>query len=262
MTGQVTGWYKAGGQHVGWLYYWLDQYYGGGVVAWYHPKTEEFYAVVGDKLVKTRPPWVKVPVKVADGPKVKEGPVDNFGVDVDKLRPVERPRYVVNGREVSREEALAAADGKLEDDSVKWRLTFIGPDQFRAQVYEAYSALPAGPFTQNVLLSGYQATDWQIKRFELDVSEKFKGSGKALIFQAPGGKVVHIQYDFKPADMVLLAANFDPNKVPDLRTPAKVDFAAIWKWVTEGRDFSWLPPWWAILLGGIGVFLFFRKRSN
>jgi hypothetical protein len=68
------------------------------------------------------------------------GVVANFGLDADRIAGA--PEYWLNGRAVSRQEALAAF-GPLTDDSSRLRLTVVGDEGSRKQVLADLDSHPA-----------------------------------------------------------------------------------------------------------------------
>jgi hypothetical protein len=68
------------------------------------------------------------------------GVIANFGLDADRIAGA--PEYWLNGRAVSRQEALAAF-GTLTDDSSRLRLTVVGDEGLRKQVLADLASHPA-----------------------------------------------------------------------------------------------------------------------
>lgn len=147
-----------------------------------------------------------------------EETVTNFGVDTGKLGGKDRERYSLNGRAVSREQAVGAVAGPLADDSGKLRLTVIGGEDVRRRVREDLEKAPElAEFKDRLLVQDYAPDHWAVAR------AGFVTGGKPTVYlQQPDGKVLHRQDDYSgPADLAAALRRADPNydtkKDPDLR---------------------------------------------
>jgi len=125
----------------------------------------------------------------------------NFGVK-DDMRGKE-PVYRINGRRVERREAFEslAKDGKLVDDSKKYRITLIGtPDDCK----RVRDQMKGTDLERDCLTQTYSPDHWAVK----DAGFKLTGS-PVVYMQAPDGKVLHRQDDAEGAIEALRKARPD-----------------------------------------------------
>ena len=143
----------------------------------------------------------------------------NFGVFTDQIKP---GRITLNGREVSRQDAYEAIEGKgLPDFTGKQRITVIGTQADRQRVL---ADLAKAPEASKTVVKDYAPDHWAVAQ------SGFKTSGSPTIYlQAADGKVLHRQDDYADGVKGIVKAlrradpAYDPAKDPDLRrdpTPA------------------------------------------
>ncbi len=162
----------------------------------------------------------------------------NFGIDLDKMHPREKPTYRdKHGAEISRQEAFAALKDIPNDGGKLW-LTVIGSEADRKKVTDD---LPAD-LKEKLRVNSYPPDHWA-------VADGFITTGKPTVYlQAPDGTNIHRQDDYGGiADFEAIrkgVANYDAKKDPDLRKPAAAPGS------------SAVP---LLILGGI-AFLVLRKR--
>lgn len=104
--------------------------------------------------------------------------------------------YYVNGRKVSRRQAIEAIEAEsLTDDSNLRRVTVIGPDADRKQVIDALNTAPElQPFKGQLVVQSYAPDHWAI------VDSNFKRDGKPTVYiQSRTGKVLHRQDEWRGA---------------------------------------------------------------
>jgi hypothetical protein len=135
------------------------------------------------------------------------------GVQWDKIS--DKPKYTVNGQEVSKGQVEGLITGALADDSGKLRVTVTSPDAAKRK--QVVSDLKKMPEADSFAIRDYDAKSWEM-------NAGFKTDGAPTIYcQAPTGKVLHRQDDYQGgADATITAlrkakAGYDPKKDPDLR---------------------------------------------
>ncbi|HLW66153.1 MAG TPA: hypothetical protein VKS79_12650 [Gemmataceae bacterium] len=181
--------------------------------------------------------------------------VANFGIMQTKLNG-SASHHSINGRSVTEEDALAALQGKLTDDSQKLRLTIIGPDDKRRAVLADWNANPSlRALKDKVLVQGYDPGHWAV------ANSGFRTSGQPTIYlQAPDGKVLHRQDEYRGPDKLAEAIrkadpNYQPNNDPDLNKnnppPASPSF-----------DLSRVPGWCCAAGAAGAAFLILRRRKR
>jgi hypothetical protein len=162
------------------------------------------------------PPW---------GRRMKAEPRDgfNFGNDYKKnAKPAgdEKPKYRIQGKPVSREEAVETIQtGKIPDDSGKLRVTVIGAQTERDRVSGDLMTSPSfKDLRADLVCKFYPANAWE-------VSKGFFTAGHPTIYgQYPDGKVFHRQDDYEGGAEALADAirqadpNYDPAKDTDARS--------------------------------------------
>lgn len=154
---------------------------------------------------------------------------NNFGMLYTGPAP-QGSRYRLNGREVSREEAVAALEGRpptyqgpqsFPDDSAKLCLTVIGPKAERDRVLADLDSSPALAWAKGrYKVQGYDPDNWAVARY------RFVTSGRPTIYlQEPGGRDL-LRVDAYPGPAELSAKlqeaeklrspdpNYDPAKDP------------------------------------------------
>jgi len=272
-----TGWHKSE-RYPSWWYYREN----GFIKYGWEPATDDFrvyYPATNVWTYRMVPPWganAELRAKADAATALAVKPVPNFGVDVDKLKvkPTEPPvknfgvaleklvpdeagtaRYILNGRPVPREIAMAALTGDLTDDTQKLRLTIIGAEPERKTVLRDLSTHPAlMPYRLHLLVQDYPADHWAVK------TGGFYADGKPTIYlQAPTGMVLHRQVDYLDGAEGLAVAirkadpSYDPKKDPDTRKPG----------ILSGLGID-LDTRTLVLLAAaaVGLFLFFRSPSS
>lgn len=205
--------------------------------------------------------------------------VQNFGVEVGKL--ATRPRWTLNGREVSRAQAFEAvsASDKIPDDAGRVRLTVIGGKADREQVVKDLATHPAlAPFKDKLSVQAYDPADPMIEGL------KFPTAGLTLLVQRPDGTVIGRNHSGKYAGAEELAlalpgamrradSDYDPAKDPDLKKPEPppppppAPAPAPTPSPTPASPWVWLglvPPqaWLLAGLGGLLFILTLTRRSS
>jgi len=205
------------------------------------------------------------PEGCSDGCKIEytdedhEGPqVMNFGVQLGKLKA--EPKYRLNGKEISREQAIAAVAGdQIPDDVGLVRLTLIGSKEDRQRVladldsHPGLKALKAG-----LLVQSYDADDPRVSK------RGFVTTGKPSIYlSAPDGKVLarNLDGEYQGPDALAYAVGevignpYSPDAdkpLPKKPEPAPI---AIPKTLSD-------VPTWAWIAGAAAVFLFLQRKSG
>ena len=181
--------------------------------------------------------------------------VPNFGIMQAKLNG-STSHHSINGRSVSEEDAFAALQGKLTDDSQKLRLTIIGPEDKRRAVL-ADLAINAGLalLKDKVLVQSYDPSHWAV------ANAGFHTTGQPTIYlQAPDGKVLHRQDEYRGPDKLAEAIRkSDPNYQPDIDPDLnKINPPS----ASPSFDLSHIPGWCCgACAAGIG-FLILRRRKR
>lgn len=138
----------------------------------------------------------------------------NYGVDWERLSG--ESSYFLNGREISRAEAVQALRaGSLVDDSQLLRLTLIGSESDCAAVLKDLASYPAlAAWKAKVLIQSYRPDDRML-------SVGFVRAGSPMIYlQLPDGKVL-LRLNQYPGPEKLTAAIrksdpfYDPQKDPN-----------------------------------------------
>lgn len=190
-----------------------------------------------------RPPWL---------PKGEVSEVERswktHGVNSEKIP--DSPPFSVNGRQVTKDEALAAVSNIPADDKLP-HVVVIGKPEILKTVQADWAAL--GDKTRGVLLHVFgQDASWvKAQGLELESNQKFQKSGLALLSVSPDGSTTHAQYEYRGPDDLLFAAGLD--KVPDQRPGGGSS--------TLDGIVAWLQsnPLLAAALAVIGYLLFWRK---
>ncbi len=168
--------------------------------------------------------------------------------------------YYFNGQEIDRQTAMALATEGLPENLDKPWLVAIGDESFLKTAAQVFEQVPGAKVCRQQL---YSPDDWAVERFELEKNRAFAATGKAVLLMMPGDsnseqRVVHLQYDLNDGAVGLakVFAAFDPNKVPDLRSPVNIGWP------------DWVPPslrnWQTLALIGVVVYflLFQYKKEN
>jgi hypothetical protein len=183
----------------------------------------------------------------AAAPESAKPRVENFGVDVSKLG--KGPRYIHNGREVTRGQALEAIEGKLPDDAQLPRLTVIGPEAERKAVLADIASHAAlAPYKGRFVVQGYDPSHWAVQGF-------VTGGKPTIYVQRPDGKVLHRQDDYRGPEALAAALrkvdpSYDPAKDPDATRPKGLPF--------DAKD----VPLWAWLAGAGAVLLILSRKDK
>jgi hypothetical protein len=182
------------------------------------------------------------------------GAVSNFGLDPRRV-PAEA-RYRLNGKEVSRREALAAF-GALADDSGKLRLTIVGDADLRKRVLDDLANHPALKGARDrLLVQDYPPGHWAVAGV---------GFAPGVTLQPPAGPdgtapVLFRMTSYAGPDALATALrkadpNYRPERDPD---PAKPAPAA----PPVSLDPSKWPTALWVLGGIVLVLVFFRRKEK
>jgi len=183
------------------------------------------------------------------------GAIPNFGIMQERLNG-SGSRHSINGHNVSETDAMAALKGELADDSQKLHLTVIGKESDRRNVLSDLDVHPAlAAVRDKVLVQGYDPNHWAV------ADAGFRVTGQPTIYlQAPGGKVLHRQDDYRGPDQLAAAIrradpSYQPDQDPDLNKtnppPAPTSF-----------DLSRIPGWGCGAFGAGLAFLILRRRTS
>ncbi|MCS7016007.1 MAG: hypothetical protein NZM42_07825 [Gemmatales bacterium] len=130
----------------------------------------------------------------------------NFGLEVQRLkersgRPSGQERFLWQGREISRAEALAllggqmpdtslAAKPNLPDDSQSPHLTIVSRDTSLRQriVRDLETAPELVEWRRRFRIQSYPADHWIVPRLGLDKDKEFAATGLAIVVQEPAGE--------------------------------------------------------------------------
>lgn len=193
-----------------------------------------------------------VPVPVAEtGPAPREAAVENFGVDVDRVRT--SARYSIGNRDVGREEFCAAVGNELPDDSAKPFLTVIGGEESCNKVLADLESHPS--------LKGVRDR-WHVQSYRPD-DAMVRAAGFSAVtspevyLQKPDGTVLHHpQGGYQGPEALAQAVRkadpaYNPKSDPDLTAPA---LPSLPPWAKE--------PWvWAVA-AGVLVYLLSNNRKK
>lgn len=141
----------------------------------------------------------------------------NFGV-VRNPRLEHRSRHLLNGREVSENEAIAALAGDtLSDDSERLRLTIIGSDEDRRRVLnDLANHEKFHDWAERLHVQAYRPEHWAV------ANTGFVTGGHPTIYlQSPNGHVLHRQDEYRGPERLVEALrradpNYRPERDPDL----------------------------------------------
>jgi hypothetical protein len=182
--------------------------------------------------------------------------VPNFGVMQAKLNGA-ISRHSINGRGVSEQDAFAALQGKLTDDSQKLRLTIIGPeDKRRAVLADLVTNAGLASLRDKVVVQNYDPSHWAI------ANAGFRTTGQPAIYlQAADGKVLHRQDEYRGPDKLAEAIrkadpSYQPDKDPDLNKNNPPS-------PSPSFDLSHIPGWCCVACAaGIGFLIFCRRKRS
>jgi hypothetical protein len=185
--------------------------------------------------------------------------VQNFGVDSARLAHGD-DRYLINGRQVTREDALrAVGSSNLADDSHKPRLTVIGSEADRQRVLADFEAAPLAEWRPKLVLHAYAPDHWHVAK------AGFKTDGKPTIYlQRADGVVMHRQDDYSGGAPVLAQAirkadpNYDPAKDPNANKPTPAPGAP--DWINGLLAKLPVPPWVAAAAIAAAGLYYFRDK--
>ena len=208
-------------------------------------------------LLNPGPPPIPVN-RVAPNPSTSEHPLiiqgdePNFGLDLGRIDAA--AKYQLNGREITRDQALTAL-GELPDDSNRLRLTIVGDAAFRERVRADLASHPALLALKDRLLTqDYPPDHWAVA----DV-----GFAGGLTLQPPAGKdgkapVLWRMTQYPGPDALAGAIRkadplYQPSRDPDptKTDPAKPDAGPLAEWA------NWSNTLWLGL--GIGAMFLARR---
>lgn len=143
------------------------------------------------------------------------GGEQNYGVDWSRFLPTNE-KYVLNGREVSRRNALSAIEDGLPNDANKLRLTIIGSEEERRRVLaDLLNSSFLNGIRDKFIVQDYAPTNWAVAQ------AGFVTTGHPTIYlQTPTGTVLHRQDQYEGPELLAEAirkaddkynGNNDPN---------------------------------------------------
>jgi hypothetical protein len=160
--------------------------------------------------------------KAAKPPEITESYVQNFGVDISKLKnDGGEPEYTINGVTVTKKEAYAAMQNKsLTDDSKLPWVTAIGS---ATDCVKVWNALTSTGLAGKVRYQSYRTEDPIAKSIMFNVGFKPEGSPQVVV-QKPAGEVTLRQSSWSNPETLVAAVrkadpSYDPNKDPDGKPP-------------------------------------------
>ena len=192
-------------------------------------------------------------------------PIQNFGVESSQLSHGNSDRYLRNGHQVTRDEALRAI-GSLNDDSKKRRLTIIGPEADRKTVLEDLSRPPLSELKGQLIVQAYAPDHWHVARMG------YKTDGKPTIYlleppdQNGSAGVLHRQDDYAGGAPLLAQAirkaadGYDPAKDPNVNKPAPAPGAP--DWLAKARALLPVEPWIAVAIAAAAGLWYFRQPGS
>jgi hypothetical protein len=114
----------------------------------------------GWAVVLCNPPPPPIPVNATgDGDLAAEAAMS--GVDSERLPEPSRHRFTKNGRECTRDEAMAAV--QLPGDDAFYRLTIVGAKEFRNRVLADLAAEPLATIAKKLVVQDYEPNDKCLK---------------------------------------------------------------------------------------------------
>lgn len=210
------------------------------------------------------PPTPATPADAADADLEARGKgKQNFGVVESELGkcPTGRPCYKLNGQYVTREQAVAAVEGKdLPNDRDKLRLTIIGSEADRKRVLADLDRPELAALKALYVVQAYPPDHWAVKE------AGFVCEGSPVVYlQRPDGTVLHKQTDARGPEQLAQAIRradpaYDPKLDPDLNAKPKTPeggtgLSGVIEWAKS------LPGWVWIAAAG-GAFLWLNSRSK
>jgi hypothetical protein len=159
----------------------------------------------------------------------------DFGLDPAKVK--DAPAWSVNGRPVSKFEAIAAIEAGVPDDSTLPRLTFVSADPAaRKRFRDDVAGSPAlAAWRGSLLVQDYAPGDWAVAA---------RGLAEGVTLQAPDGAVVAQSKTYEGADWLDRLLRREPSPSPSL---PQAPFGLTWP---------------VVILGGLAAFLLFRKDAT
>lgn len=169
------------------------------------------------------------------------GPAESRGVAGGlEWTPPATERFTLSGREVSREQALAALQDGLPDDSALPRLTAVGVDRSRLLA-------DLGPLAAGLRIQVYRGGEWAVSAA--------RGFGPGVVVQDAAGAVLYRRADYDAPELLRrLKGEPDPAPVtPDApASPAAIP-------TSDPYDPRAVPPWAYVLVGATGLHLARRR---
>lgn len=179
-----------------------------------------------------------------------QGDDPNYGLDCAKIG--ETTHYRLNGRDITRDEAMRAMD-QLPDDRQRLRLTIVGEASIREQVKRDWQAHPAlQALKDRVLVQDYPPEHWAVA----DV-----GFAPGLTLQTPPGsdgkaRVIWRMPQYAGPDVLAGAIRkadplYQPSKDadPSKADTTKTDSNIAWDWLSGQSPLWMLIGLVAIMLG-------------
>jgi hypothetical protein len=230
------------------VYLFLDGWQAGG----YDVERDQWRSFDSDKNIWSEPQALFPRRCVGVAAKV----IPNFGIMQAKLNG-STSHHSINGRSVSEQDAFTALQGKLTDDSQKLRLTIIGPEDKRRPVLTDLAANAGlASLKDKVLVQSYDPSHWAV------ANAGFRATGQPTIyFQAPDGKVLHRQDEYRGPDKLAEAIrkadpNYQPDKDPDLNKNNPPS-------PSPSFDLSHIPGWCCVACAaGIGFLILCRRKRS
>lgn len=139
-----------------------------------------------------------------------------YGVLPKGLSPT--PKYIVNGRPATQEDALKAIEqADFSKDKEKFRVTIVANKQDLKKIVNDLDAkLSSMGLKEKVILKGYEPNAWEVKEFKVTDTP-------SIYCQSPSGEVLHLQTDYEGGASEAVEAisaaieSFDPSAVVDRR---------------------------------------------
>jgi len=231
--------------------YWA-LYRGNVQIAGYFPEHQPSYRTVADGKWGV---WQEPPIKE----EMIGAPVKNFGVIREKLCPKDCDDYTLNGKTISKIEMQARLSqpvaGQIPDDVGLLRLTVICPDKERDKVLADLNTHPLlASLKTKLVIQSYPPTDWSLR-------PGFVTTGRPTIYlQAPSGKVLHRQDEYRGPELLAQAVNealrkqdpkYDGKSDPDLNRKSPLS-------PSGGGQFPW-PI--LVLLAGLALLVFAKSAK-
>ena len=178
---------------------------------------------------------------------------DNYGVDVSKITP--GPYYERSGREVNRQEAFAAMEDSLTDDSQTPRLTIVsGDESARDRLADEVRRMPEAA---GLIVHAYDPAHWHVRDVGFREGVYLQAASRA----ADKGRVIWRHRTMPTAQTLRVALrkadpNYDPDNDPDPeRTPSVPSLSGVL--AVFGR-----VPWWAWVALAVGIYFWRSPRPS